>query len=224
MPSAMTKVLPRGLRRRLTLRFPQLRLVSAKLREGGASYDAAEFDLFYAACEDPWRLQMSKREAEKYEILLQACGAGPWERALEIGCSIGLFTELLAPRCARLLAVDISGIAVERARRRLRDSAHVILERRTLPAEMPAGPFDLVVCSDVLYYWPLDDLRRSARLFEEAVAPGGRLVVLHWQGPVQAPHTGDEVHDVLVTELLLTHVESRVVIDSRLDVFENHPV
>jgi predicted TPR repeat methyltransferase len=51
--------------------------------------------------------------------------------------------------------VDTSEKAVEIARERLLEMCHVLrLERRTLPEEMSDGPFDLVVASEVLYYWP----------------------------------------------------------------------
>ena len=74
-------------------------------------------------------------------------------RAFEAGCSIGVFTALLADRCDELLAVDIAQTAVEAARGRLAARTHVHVERRTLPQQWPAGPFDLVVCSEILYYW-----------------------------------------------------------------------
>ncbi len=47
------------------------------------------------------------------------------ERGLEVGCSIGAFTELLADRCAALTALDFSARAVALAARRLRERAHV---------------------------------------------------------------------------------------------------
>jgi hypothetical protein len=36
--------------------------------------------------------------------------AARYTTALEIGCSIGVFTRLLAPRCQSLLALDVSGL------------------------------------------------------------------------------------------------------------------
>jgi SAM-dependent methyltransferase len=145
---------------------------------------------------------------------------GPFARALDIGCSIGVLAEMLAPRCDELVAVDISAIAIERARTRLASYPNVRCERRTLPEEMPDGPFDLVVCSDILYYWPTETLLRAIETLQATLAPQGRLVCLHWRAKPDAVHSGDEVHDLLVERLReLTRVESRVVLDSRLDVF-----
>lgn len=61
---------------------------------------------------------------------------------------------MLADRCGELLAVDVSERAVAAARERLEGLDHVRVKRRTLPEEMPGGQFDLIVASEVLYYFP----------------------------------------------------------------------
>jgi hypothetical protein len=104
--------------------------------------------------------------------------------------------ERLAPRCGELLATDVSRIAVERAQRRLAAHPNVRVERRTLPREMPDGPFDLIVCSDVLYYLPARRLRRTLRLLPRRLAPQGSIVSLHWLGEHGLPVSGDDVHDL----------------------------
>jgi SAM-dependent methyltransferase len=151
---------------------------------------------FYAGEHDPFGFDSNPYEAAKFDDLLGVIGAGPFERALEVGCSIGSFTERLAPRCGELLATDVSRIAVERAQRRLAAHPNVRVERRTLPREMPDGPFDLIVCSDVLYYLPARRLRRTLRLLPRRLAPQGSIVSLHWLGEHGLPVSGDEVHDL----------------------------
>ena len=76
----------------------------------------------------------------------------------KLGCAVGSFTELLAPRAADILALDVSPAAVTQVARRLRDDPHVHVEAMTIPTEFPAGTFDLVVASDVLYYLPREDV------------------------------------------------------------------
>ena len=44
---------------------------------------------------------------------------------------------------------------------------------------MPRGPFDLIVASGILYYLQPNDLRTLIRQIYGALAPGGRVVVLH---------------------------------------------
>src|SRR4051794_21295996 len=127
---------------------------------------------FYAGGHDPFGFDSNPYEAAKFDDLLGVIGAGPFEHALEVGCSIGSFTERLAPRCGELLATDISQVAVERAQERLARHPNVRVERRTIPGEMPDGRFDLIVCSDVLYYLPTSRLRRTLAL--RALRPAGR--------------------------------------------------
>jgi ubiquinone/menaquinone biosynthesis C-methylase UbiE len=142
-----------------------------------AYYDVANFERFYARA-DPWRISGSENEVAKYALAAELCGEGPFERASEIGCGEGVFTSQLAPRCRSLLAVDISSRAVERARERCADFPQVSCEARALPAAYPDGPFDLVVASDVLYYWVPDDMHVAASRIERTLEVGGRVVAL----------------------------------------------
>jgi hypothetical protein len=79
----------------------------------------ADFEARYQVDPDPWRYASSEYERAKYEATLAACGDGPFAEALELGASIGVFTELLAPRCERLTTIDGAPTAVAAARRRL---------------------------------------------------------------------------------------------------------
>jgi predicted TPR repeat methyltransferase len=137
---------------------------------------------------------------------------------LEIGCSVGVFSRMLADRCEELLAVDIAELAVRRARERLGNLAHVRVERREIPHDMPAGPFDAIVIADVMYYWTLDVARLGAQRMAAALAPGGALVALHWRLTNSSELTGDPMHDLLHGELHdLHHVLDWGVHRYRLD-------
>jgi ubiquinone/menaquinone biosynthesis C-methylase UbiE len=186
---------------RKTPRLPVGRPVS----DTASAYDVAHFERFYAR-PDPWRIFGSENEVAKYALTAELCGDGPFKRALEIGCGEGVFTSQLAPRCRSLLAVDISSRAVERARERCADFPQVSCEARVLPAAYPDGPFDLVVASDVLYFWAPDDMHIAASRIEGTLEVGGRVVALHYTPPVNAVSNGDAVHDRLHEMLSLTHV------------------
>jgi protein-L-isoaspartate O-methyltransferase len=111
--------------------------------------DRDYFENLYEESTDPWGFETSEYERRKYERTLESLGERRFRRAFEAGSSIGVFTAMLAPRCDELLAADTSERAVEIARRRLAKHPHVRVERRTLPEEMPEGPFDLIVVSEV---------------------------------------------------------------------------
>ena len=162
----------------------------------------AFFDGLYAKDADPWRFTSSDYERGKYARTLEACGPGPFAAAFEAGCSIGVFTRLLAPRCRRLLAVDCAEAAVRAARERCADQPAVTVERRLLPEELPAGPLDLIVCSEVLYYWDRPLLLGALDVLRRALAPGGALVAVHWTPPTETyPLRGAEVHEILAERL-----------------------
>jgi SAM-dependent methyltransferase len=160
------------------------------------------FERLYAERGDPWGFATSPYERSKYERTVAALGPRRFGRGLEVGCSIGVLTEMLADRCDDLLAVDCSALAVERARLRLAGRPDVRVERRTLPEEAPQGPFDLIVCSEVLYYWSRDLLVEALGALRAALAPEGSLLAVHWRPRTRTyPLQGDEVHAILAREL-----------------------
>lgn len=163
-----------------------------------SAVEAEGFERRYRVDPDPWSYETSPYERRKYERTLAALPPGPIDDALELGCSTGAFTELLAERCARTVAVDFSFEAVRLARRRLAESRGVTIEQRDLRAGLPAGTFDLVVCSELLYYWEEADVIAFCERTVTALAPEGSLVAVHWRGDdPDAPLDGDAVHGLL---------------------------
>jgi predicted TPR repeat methyltransferase len=180
------------------------------------------FEGLYAESDDPWNFEASEYEQDKYARTLAVLGERTFRRALEAGASIGVFTEMLSDRCDELLAVDVSERAVAAARRRLSGRGHVRVERRTLPEEMPDGPFDLIVASEVLYYFPREEMLTVLRGFERELARGGVLLAVHWRRKTETyPLQGDEVHDLLVEHTRLLTTETIIEPDYRLDRFED---
>jgi SAM-dependent methyltransferase len=164
------------------------------------------FDSLYAGNSDPWNFETRPYEHEKYAATLQHLPRERYELALELGCSIGVLSRMLAERCNSLLSLDVAESALERARARCRDLANVRFERRTLPDEFPEGQFDLILMSEVGYYFAPSDLRRLGERCVAALKDGGDLVAVHYLPNVpDYPLTGDEVHAVLF-ELGLEHV------------------
>jgi SAM-dependent methyltransferase len=180
------------------------------------------FDKLYARSRDPWSFETSEYERNKYEQTLSVLAGRRYQYALEAGCSIGVFTAMLAPLCDELLAVDVSEKAIAVAKERLADLPNVRVELRTLPEETPQGPFDLVVASEVLYYWPEEVMLSALRCFEEVLAPGGSLLAVHWRKETKTyPLQGDEVHDLLLEHTRLANTTTIVEPEYRLDLFED---
>lgn len=156
------------------------------------------FDAMYTAAPDPWGFRSSAYEKEKYTTTLAALARPRYPNALEIGCSIGVFTQALAARCDTLLAIDGSGVALAAARQSCSACINVRFEQRVVPADFPLGPFALIMLSEVLYYMTPDDLREVAEKCVAAQPAGGELVICHWLGETDYPLTGTEATEAFV--------------------------
>jgi SAM-dependent methyltransferase len=156
------------------------------------------FDAMYQAARDPWGFQDRWYERRKYAISLALLPAERYRSAFEAGCSIGVFTGLLAPRCDALLSCDVAAAGAEAAAQRTRHLPQVRVEQRDIASQWPAGRFDLIVFSEILYYLGDHDLEQLLDHAATALQPDGTLLAVHWRHPVaDYPRTGDDVHRVL---------------------------
>ena len=152
----------------------------------------------YASSADPWGLAERWYEARKYALTVALLPRQRYGAAFEPGCSIGVLTTLLAPRCDRLLACDVVPDAVAAARSRAAGLPAVRVEQRLIPGEWPPGSFDLIVWSELLYYFDDADLGQVLGLGIGSLRPGGQILAVHWRHPApDHPRTGDEVHEDL---------------------------
>lgn len=165
------------------------------------SLPAGYFEALYAADPDPWRFASSEYEREKYAATLGALTRPRYRRALEVGCSIGVLTAALAPRCDALLAIDLAEAALDQARARCRHLPQVGFARLAVPGDWPAGRFDLILLSEVLYYLDAGDLARLAVHVAAALAPGGEALLVHWTGATDYPLSGDEAAEAFIAAL-----------------------
>lgn len=156
------------------------------------SIEPAYFEALYKDRGDPWHFETSAYEAAKYDATLAALPQDRFVSALEVGCANGVLTTRLAQRCDALLAVDVSDTALAAARTRCADQPNVRIERRRLPAEAPTGAFDLVLLSEVVYYWDSADIVRLADYLRTCVLPGGHILLVHWIGETDYPKSGDD--------------------------------
>jgi peptidoglycan/xylan/chitin deacetylase (PgdA/CDA1 family)/2-polyprenyl-3-methyl-5-hydroxy-6-metoxy-1,4-benzoquinol methylase len=127
---------------------------------------------------DPWNYG-SSYEQTKYQHTLELLPEIPINRALELACAEGHFTAMLGPCVGHLLAADISDVALSRARQRCRGLSNLTFQRLNLRDALPGG-FDLIVCSEVLYYLrDRSELLRLGRRLAKSINPGGYLLMTH---------------------------------------------
>ena len=169
--------------------------------------DADYFRERYAASPDPYGLAERWYEARKYTVTVALLPRERYGSAFEPGCSIGVLTARLAARCDNLLSCDVVPDAVASARGRTAGLPGVRVEQRAIPQDWPPGTFDLIVLSELLYYFDDADLNQVLRLAAGALRPYGHLLTVHWRHPApDHPRTGDDVHVTLARYAGLTRL------------------
>jgi SAM-dependent methyltransferase len=147
---------------------------------GRRLFSRGYFERLYRRRPDPWGYQTSSYELEKYRRTLELLPKRGYSRILEVGCSEGAFTKMLEPLGAAILGVDISAIAIERARVRCADCPNIKFRVEDIVKGELEGPFDLIFCSEVLYY--LGGKRALAGVRDKLIdllSDGGHLVLVN---------------------------------------------
>lgn len=188
----------------------------------GKSLPPEYFERMFAGTPDPWDFETSPYEQAKYAHSVATLSGRNYRHAFEIGCANGVLTRQLAEHCDDLLAVDVSETALASARGRCRDLPEVRFARMSFPGDVPTeGSFDLIVLSEVAYYWDDADLERAAAKVLALLAPGGDLLLVHWVGETDYPQSGDEavegLHEVMASGVEILLYERRP--EYRLDLW-----
>ena len=177
------------------------------------SLSSKYFETLYQEDSDPWGFATSPYEQEKYAETIRALEPRQYTRALEVGCSIGVLTEMLASQCDWLVATDVSATALDQARRRCAAHHNVDFQLVESAAQNVRGPFDLVVLSEVLYYWDEQDLGAFAEEMTRELTVGATVLLVHWRGPTDYPMSADDAvarfgrllqHDYVIRRQMVT--------------------
>ncbi len=128
---------------------------------------------------DPWSYE-SDYETDKYRRTLELLDDQTFETGLELACAEGRFTRMLAPLVEHLTAADISHSALERAQERCKDFDQLDFLQLDFFNNEIVGQFDLIVCSEVLYYASGEgNLENIFRKIATALKPGGVFLHAH---------------------------------------------
>jgi 2-polyprenyl-3-methyl-5-hydroxy-6-metoxy-1,4-benzoquinol methylase len=161
-------------------------------RERIASKARSFFDELWARG-DPWGLESSEFERERYARLIAVLNPSGYDRVLEIGCGAGAFSRLLAPLTERLLALDVSANAISTAQTALCTLKQVEFRVANIMDYnlKEDGEWNLIVMSETVYYlgwlYSFFDVCWLASELFEATRPGGQLLLANTQGDFGDP-------------------------------------
>ncbi len=161
------------------------------------------FEAMFESSVDPWNFAADPYEQARYDRVLQALGPGPYRRAYEPGCSVGVLTEKLAGICEHVHACDISPSAVAAAQQRCTLLPGVTVMRGSLRDRVCYQEYDLIVLSEIGYYFEAAEWRTLLNEVVDQMQPGATLLLSHWLGhSTDHVSIGDEVHDRVVNDSL----------------------
>lgn len=142
------------------------------------------FEALYAAGDDPWDVRGSWYEQRKRALLLACLRQPRYRSVFEPGCGNGEMSAALAARADALLACDASPSAIAAARRRLDGGVAgcaLRLEQRSLPSGWPRDErFDLIVISELAYYFDAAALSAMFAMARDGLAADGELLLCHY--------------------------------------------
>jgi 2-polyprenyl-3-methyl-5-hydroxy-6-metoxy-1,4-benzoquinol methylase len=184
-------------RQRILHALPKRRLMAA-LTGIRPSRGASHFGRMYDDDPDPWKFRTSTYEQAKYRRSLETLATRRFRSAFEVGCSIGVFTQLLAPRCDALLGIDIVEQPLQTARTTCAEQPWVRFRRMQVPDEWPDEVFDLIVMSEVLYFLSKKDVARVAERTLSSLDAEGLVLLVNWRGRSDDPCTGDEAAELFI--------------------------
>lgn len=155
------------------------------------------WDGVFAGGADPWRFRTDPYEQAKFQACVAALPRPRYGDALELGCAGGAFTRHLAEVCDRILALDVSEAALDQARAGPVPPG-VAFARAELPGDWPGILADLVVFSEVLYYFAPAEIARLAQNTIGTLRPGGDVLLVNWLGETGEALSGNAAAELFV--------------------------
>jgi SAM-dependent methyltransferase len=129
---------------------------------------------------DSWDHEGAQGLTSIVQAVLDRCRTSPDTVAIDLGCGSGQVTLPLAPRCARVLAIDVNGPAIEMLDGKAHAAGVENIQTMTQPIqglELDSGSLDLVVTNYALHHLSNGDKRDVLAQAYDWLRPGGQLVI-----------------------------------------------
>lgn len=100
----------------------------------------------------------------------------PTDTVLECACGTGMLTEVIAPRCIKLIATDFSTKMLQRTKKKCKYFTNTDFRTADITSlDFETGSFDKVVAGNVIHL--LQYPRKALREMERVCRPGGKIIV-----------------------------------------------
>lgn len=174
---------------------------------------------------NPWGYEGSWYETRRRQLTLAHLTRQRFSHVLELGCSCGGMTAQLAGRAARVTAVDISQVAIDRARRGWQGVGNIVWVCSDLTRHWPPGRFDAVLLCDIGYYWREQELCDIVQRIADSAQEDAMLLAAHWRHPFpQALQSAQAVHACIRQVLPWLRYSHYADPDLVVDVWRSSPL
>lgn len=139
-----------------------------------------EFERLYLDEADPWDYNASPYENAKYRTTLDLALVHCARRrnVLEVGCSVGVFSRLLAQHFNHVTAMDVSAEALRRASGHPERPGNVAFLQEDVRRMQARGEYDAIFFAEVLYYLRDQETSVVCRKIESLLTDGGIIVMV----------------------------------------------
>lgn len=155
-------------------------LLNTVNRSLGTGNRRFEFERLYLETPDPWNYQSSPYERSKYEYVL-ACALkcrSANASVLEVGCSVGVFSRMLAEHFETVTGIDVSKEALTAAAHYNRDVKKARFIHSNLQSFEAGEQYDVIFCAEILYYIAEKDVEIVCARLEKLLSARGIIVLV----------------------------------------------
>ena len=182
-----------------------------------------DFEAIYQSNADPWAVRSCWYERRKRELLMASLPEERYGDVLEVGCGTGETSSLLAKRCERLWAIDVSKTAIERCNQHLTESG--ITNVKTFAMRVPVSwpiiaheHVGLIVVSELAYYFQEVCFDSFLQHCFHSLAPGGDWLMCHYIPDFDDRHQEttkihQRVSEISGMNLIVSHFDERFQLD-----------